>query len=75
MGDESSIRLDVIEAALVHVVQNQVEVAIAERTIFVHRRISMDDWSHYLSRGAAKDSETSRLQGDEAIPRGGLKLE
>ncbi|MDD9981830.1 MAG: site-specific integrase [Gammaproteobacteria bacterium] len=39
---------DVVEAALAHVVRNQVEAAYARSDLFDRRRPSMDDWMHYL---------------------------
>ena len=40
---------EVIEAALAHVVQNQVEAAYARSDLFERRRRLMDEWSCYLS--------------------------
>ena len=41
---------EVIEAALAHVVQNQVEAAYARSDLFERRRELMDDWAGYLGR-------------------------
>ncbi len=40
---------EVIEAALAHVVQNQVEAAYARSDLFERRRTLMDDWEAYLA--------------------------
>ena len=39
---------EVIEAALAHVVQNQVEAAYARSDLFERRRVLMSDWAAYL---------------------------
>ena len=39
---------EVIEAALAHVVQNQVEAAYARSDLFERRRVLMNDWAAYL---------------------------
>ena len=55
-GEETDHPREVIEAALAHVVQNRVEAAYARSDLFERRRLLMDDWARYLSRGTAKDS-------------------
>ena len=40
--------LEVIEAALAHVVPNKVEAAYARSDLFERRRRLMDDWAAYL---------------------------
>ena len=40
---------EMIEAALAHVVRNQVEAAYARTDLFRRRRILMDDWARYLA--------------------------
>ena len=40
---------EVVEAALAHVVQNQVEAAYARSDLFERRRILMNDWEAYLA--------------------------
>ena len=42
-----TIRVEVIEAALAHVIQNKVEAAYARSDLFERRRL-MDDWAAYL---------------------------
>ena len=44
---------EVVEAALAHVVRNQVEAAYARSDLFERRRPLMDDWMHYLKPAAA----------------------
>ena len=50
----------VMEAALSHVVRNQVEAAYARSDLFERRRILMDDWACYLAQGTAKDLVATR---------------
>ena len=50
----------VMEAALSHVVRNQVEAAYARSDLFERRRTLMERWASYLTQGTAKDSEPSR---------------
>ena len=40
--------MEVIEAALAHVVRNQAEAAYARLDLFERRRRLMDDWATYL---------------------------
>ena len=40
---------EVVEAALAHVVQNQVEATYARSDLFERRRILMNDWEAYLA--------------------------
>ena len=47
----------VMEAALSHVVRNQVEAAYARSDLFERRRVLMERWASYLTQGTAKDSE------------------
>ncbi len=42
---------EVVEAALVHIVQNRVEAACARSDLFERRRQLMDDWSSYVVGG------------------------
>ncbi len=62
---------EVAEAALAHVVRNQVEAAYAHSDLFERRRILMDDWERYLAQGMAKDSEPPRWPGVSAPGAGG----
>ena len=41
--------MEVIEAALAHVVQNKVEAAYARSDLFERRRRLTDDWAGYLA--------------------------
>ena len=59
-AEETDHPREVIEAALVHVVRNKVEVAYARSDLFERRRILMDDWADYLAQGTATDSEPSQ---------------
>ena len=45
---------EVIEAALAHVVQNQVEAAYARSDLFERRRLLMNDWAAYLAEERGK---------------------
>ena len=47
-AEETDHPREVIEAALAHVVQNQVEAAYARSDLFKQRRRLMDDWAAYL---------------------------
>ena len=47
----------VMEAALSHVIRNQVEAAYARSDLFERRRVLMDDWAGYLAQGSGEDSE------------------
>ena len=48
-AEETDHPREVIEAALAHVVQNQVEAAYARSDLFERRRRLMDDWAAYLA--------------------------
>ena len=50
-AEETDHPREVIEAALAHVVQNQVEAAYARSDLFERRRRLMADWSAYLDGG------------------------
>ncbi len=56
-AEETNHPREVVEAARAHVVRNKVEAAYARSDLFERRRILMDDWSRYLTRGVSKDSE------------------
>ncbi|MDD9987936.1 MAG: integrase arm-type DNA-binding domain-containing protein [Spirochaetaceae bacterium] len=63
-AEETDHPREVIEAALAHVVQNQVEAAYARSDLFERRRRLMNDWADYLA-------ETSpEPPGAEAAKRG-----
>ena len=47
----------VMEAALSHVVRNQVEAAYARSDLFERRRTLMERWAEFLAQVMAKDSE------------------
>ena len=49
-AEETDHPLEVIEAALAHVVQNKAEAAYARSDLFERRRRLLDDWAAYLSR-------------------------
>ena len=51
--------LEVVEAALAHIVQNKVEAAYRRTDLFERRRRLMDDWAAYL---------TGQIRGPEAGP-------
>ena len=53
-AEETDHPREVIEAALAHVVTNEVEAAYARSDLFERRRRLMDDWSVYLDRQPAK---------------------
>ena len=56
-AEETDHPREVIEAALAHVVRNRVEAAYARSDLFERRRVLMDDWARYLSRGSGEVSE------------------
>ena len=56
-AEETDHPREVIEAALAHVVQNQVEAAYACSDLFERRRRLMADWADYLAQGTATDTE------------------
>ena len=49
-AEETNHPRGVVEAALAHVVQNQVEAAYARSDLFERRRRLMNDWEAYLAR-------------------------
>ena len=51
-AEETNHPLEVVEAALAHVVQNKVEAAYARSNLFERRRQLMADWSAYVAGGA-----------------------
>ena len=55
-AEETDHPREVIEAALAHVVRNQVEAAYRRSDLFERRRRLMDDWASYLSHEMAKNS-------------------
>ena len=59
-AEETDHSREVVEAALAHVVRNQVEAAYRRSDLFERRRHLMEDWAAYLAQGMAKDSEPSR---------------
>ena len=52
-AEETNHPREVVEAALAHVVTNQVEAAYARSDLFERRRRLMDDWSAAVCRPAA----------------------
>ena len=50
-AEETNHPRKVVEAALAHVVQNEVEAAYARSDLFERRRQLMDDWSTYIAGG------------------------
>ena len=48
--EETDHPREVIEAALAHVVQNNVEAAYARSDLLERRRQLMNDWSAYVNR-------------------------
>ena len=46
-----------MEAALSHVVRNQVEAAYARSDLFERRRTLMERWAEFLVQGTATDPE------------------
>ena len=56
-GEETNHPREVIEAALAHVVRNQVEAAYARSDLFERRRTLMDDWARYLAPGSGNAVE------------------
>ena len=48
-AEETNHPREVIEAALAHVVQNEVEAAYARSDLFERRRHLMDEWANYLN--------------------------
>ena len=47
-AEETNHPREVIEAALAHVIQNQVEAAYARSDLFERRRLLMDEWANVL---------------------------
>ncbi len=60
-AEETGHPREVIEAALAHVVQNQVEAAYARSDLFERRRRLMEDWSAAVCRPAASSGVHSGL--------------
>ena len=56
-AEETDHPLEILEAALAHVVRNRVEAAYARSDLFERRRVLMDDWARYLAQGRREDSE------------------
>ena len=46
VAEQTNHPREVIEAALPHVVQNQVEAAYARSDLFERRRVLMNDWAY-----------------------------
>ena len=46
-----------IEAALSHVVRNQVEAAYARLDLFERQRVLMEEWSYYCQRSLSPSIE------------------
>ena len=61
-GDGAGQPLEVIEAALAHVVQNRVEAAYARSDLFKRRRVLMDDWARYLAQGIGCPHQVKKRQ-------------
>ena len=60
-AERTDHRREGIEAALVHVVPNQVEAAYARSDLFERRRLLMDHWSEYAEgERACTDSADAR---------------
>ena len=51
-AEETDAPHSVMEAALSHVIRNQVEAAYARSDLFERRRRLMDDWARYLASGS-----------------------
>ncbi len=51
-AEETDAPHAVMEAALSHVIRNQVEAAYARSDLFERRRVLMDDWAGYLAGGS-----------------------
>ena len=58
-AEETDHPREVVEAALAHVVRNQVEAAYARSDLFERRRRLMDDWAGYLA-GEPRTENSSR---------------
>ena len=56
----------VMEAALSHVVRNQVEAAYARSDLFERRRVLMEQWARYLAQGIG----CRRQSGQADLARG-----
>ena len=54
--------LEIIEAALAHVVRNRVEAAYARSDLFDRRRVLMDDWLRYLAQGIGCPRQLKKRQ-------------
>ena len=59
----------VMEAALSHVIRNQVEAAYARSDLFERRRVLMEQWGRYLAQGIGCQRQSG--QGDLARGRPG----
>ena len=76
-AEETNHPRELIEAALAHVVQNQVEAAYARSDLVERRRQLMDDWAHYLGitrHRTQSRTHVARGQADQrGIPAGGVE--
>ena len=61
-AEETNHPREVVEAALAHVVHNQVEAAYARSDLFERRRRLMDDWSAAVYRHTASAGMHDRRQ-------------
>ena len=59
-AEETNHPREVIEAALAHMVQNQVEAAYARSDLFERRRRLMDDWAAAISQHPVSSSSDGR---------------
>ena len=71
-GEETDHPREVIEAALAHVVRNQVEAAYARSDLFERRRVLMDDWARYLAQGTGGGFRGLRVKRP-VDPAGGVE--
>ena len=67
-AEETDHPREVIEAALAHVVQNQVEAAYARSDLFERRRRLMDDWADYLAEPPSPGARCHRNCPGRAWP-------
>ena len=67
-AEETNHPREVIEAALAHVVQNQVEAAYARSDLFERRRRLMDDWADYLAETSPRATSRRRSSATGASP-------
>ena len=56
--ERTSIRREVVEAALAHTVQNPTETAYARSNLFERRRRLMNDWAAYINGQPQSDTHT-----------------